>query len=137
MIQGISIHVVRLFSGTFDHIVLCVPRYDEALYEYLQSKICEDNTCITVYNNVSDIPEPDRWENEGYRQTLITFDDFMNEKKDIITTYFLRGRKVDLSCVYISQYYHAITIKVRAQLHYSIMRQVNSKKGFKSYVNIK
>ena len=121
------LNIVRLFSGTFDHIVLCVPRDDEALYEYLKSKIGEDN--ITVYNNVSDIPEPDHWKNEGYRQTLIIFDDLMNEKKqDIITTYFLRGRKVGLSCVYISQYYHAIPIKVRAQLHYLIMKQVNSKK---------
>lgn len=119
------LNLIREFTGTFDHIVLVIPRDDEPLYEYLKSRIGEDN--ITIYNSLSDVPEPDEW--EKYGQTLILFDDLMNEKKqDIITTYFLRGRKVGLSCVYISQYYHAIPIKVRAQCHYLIMKQVNSKK---------
>jgi len=119
------LNLIREFTGTFDHIVLVIPRDDEPLYEYLKGKVGEDN--MTIYNSLSDVPEPDEW--EKYGQTLIIFDDLMNEKKqDIITTYFLRGRKVGLSCVYISQYYHAIPIKVRAQCHYLIMKQVNSKK---------
>lgn len=126
MKSNTCLNLIMLFSGTFDHIVLVIPRDDEALYEYLKLKVGKDN--MTIYNSLDDLPPPDQWEKE-YRQTLVLFDDLMNEKKqDIITTYFLRGRKVGLSCIYISQYYHAIPIKVRAQFHYLIMKQVNSKK---------
>ena len=128
MKSNTCLNLIALFCcgiGTFQHIVLVIPRDDEPLYEYLKTKIGKDN--ITIYNNISDVPEPDEW--EKYGQTLIIFDDLMNEKKqEIITTYYLRGRKIGISCIYISQYYHAIPIKVRAQLHYLIMKQVNSKK---------
>jgi hypothetical protein len=125
MKSNTCLNLIHLFSNTFNHIVLVIPRDDEPLYEYLKNKIGTDN--ITIYNSLDEVPEPDNW--EEYGQTLIIFDDLMNEKKqDIITTYFLRGRKVGLSCIYISQYYHAIPIKVRAQFHYLIMKQVNSKK---------
>ena len=119
------LNLIHLFNVTFNHIMLVIPRDDEPLYQYLKNKIGEDN--LTIYNSLDEVPEPDNW--EEYGQTLCIFDDLMNEKKqDIITTYFLRGRKVGISCIYISQYYHAIPIKVRAQLHYLIMKQVNSKK---------
>lgn len=125
MKSNTCLNLIHLFSGTFNHIVLVIPRDDEPLYDYLKAKVGKDN--LTIYNSIQDVPEPDEW--EKYGQTLIIFDDLMNEKKqDIITTYYLRGRKVGVSCIYISQYYHAIPIKVRAQFHYLIMKQVNSKK---------
>lgn len=124
MKSNTCLNLILLFSGTFDHVVLVIPRDDEPLYDYLKLKLGKD--ILTIYNKLSDVPEPDEW--EKYGQTLIIFDDLMNEKKqDIITTYFLRGRKVGLSCIYISQYYYKIPITVRAQLHYLIMKAVKEK----------
>ena len=70
-----------------------------------------------------------------HQHTLVVFDDIVNEPKkiqeEIVYEYFLRGRKSNLSCVYISQMYYGIIKSIRGQIQYIILKNISSDKDLK------
>lgn len=63
------------------------------------------------------------------KQTLIVFDDFVNEKdQDKIKDLFIRGRKRNASIIYISQSYFSTPKLVRLNSNYIVLFNVNNKR---------
>lgn len=121
-----ALGLIHRMSGTFMNIIICCRSKDEPLYNYLDSKIKEGLTFYEVQSG-SDIPDLDSLE----PQTLIIFDDLISAGKDVqskIAEYYIRARKKQVSCVYISQSYFAIPKIIRQQANYIVLKKINSSK---------
>jgi len=120
------LELIHRMSGTFKEIVICLRSKDEPLYNYLESRIPEGLLFYEVQDN-SDIPDLDTLE----PQSLIVFDDLISAGRDVqtkIAEYYIRARKKQVSCVYISQSYFAIPKIIRQQANYIILKKINSTK---------
>jgi hypothetical protein len=125
---NLCLNLISQMNDTFDHIVLCAPRGDdEPLYDLLHKKIGDS---MSIYRSLKELPEPSHWEDKG--QTLVIFDDIIAEpeilQKKHVLPYFIYGRKVGISSIYISQNYFSIPKPIRAQFSYLMMKQVTDKK---------
>lgn len=121
------LYLLEQMPNTFGKIVVCLRTRHEPLYEYLAYKIPSES--IEFYENtVPDLDQIIKKEDESIN-TLCVFDDLVMGGRDIqnkISEYFLRGRKKNCSCVYISQSYHAIPKFVRLQASAIILKKISS-----------
>jgi len=123
--------LLKIFSGTFGHIYLCVKSTNEPLYKWLIKKLGED---ITVYEN-GEVPPLDTIDKDG--EQLVIFDDLVNKKSanKQIEEYFERARKKDMSCVYLTQSYYKTPKFFRDNISHLIIKKVNSKKDLRLILN--
>lgn len=119
---NVCLDIMHKMSNTFRSIIICCKSKEEPLYEYLEKKIPEGLTFIEIlskadYPDITEV-EPD---------TLIIFDDLCLEKdQSKIAEFFIRGRKKNISCIYISQSYFCIPKVIRSQCNYIILKKINS-----------
>ena len=71
-------------------------------------------------------------------QNLVIFDDFVTDRdQEIIEEYFARGRKKNISIIYISQSYFNVPKFIRLQCNYFIFFNINSKGEIREIVKDK
>jgi hypothetical protein len=116
-------NMIKITSGTFEHIAVCLKSKHEPLYEFLAKKLPNS---VTFFENQI----PPMSELEQYEQSLIVFDDLVASKnlQGQISDYFIRGRKQGISMVYISQSYYAVPKLIRQQCQYIILKKLSSDK---------
>ena len=119
-------NLIRITSGTFEHISICLKSKYEPLYEFLAQKLGTD---VSFYENEI----PDMRELEPYSQSLLVLDDLVATKnlQNQIAEYAIRGRKFGISMVYISQSYYGIPKLIRLQANYLILKKLSSEKDLK------
>lgn len=97
-------------SGTFHEIILCVKSADEPLYELMIDKL--DNVIVFEDGKVPPLsdystidPKTNRLKRKDELQRLIIFDDLITDANanTAAKQYYIKGRKVGFSSVYISQ----------------------------------
>ena len=126
-----------------DNICLSAKDPSEAKYQLLTNK--RKNTGLKYFNDSKDFIEysfdtDDIYKNiEDYnpnkkRKTLIVFDnmiaDMLSNKKlnPIVTELFIRGRKLNISLVFITQSYFAVPKNIRLNsTHYFVMKIPNKR----------
>jgi len=116
-------NMIKMTSGTFEHIIVCLKSRHEPLYEFLAKKLPNS---VTFYEN----QVPAISELEQYSSSLAVFDDLVATKslQPAITDYFVRGRKHGISMVYISQSYYGIPKTIRSQATYIVLKKLTSDK---------
>lgn len=135
--------MIKKMNNTFVHIYVCCRSKEEPLYQYIENKINVGNKttnghslkgdaqeAITFYEvqDSNDIPDLDTLE----RQSLIVFDDLVSAGKDVqtkIAEYYIRARKKEVSCVYITQSYHAVAPIIRQQCNYIVLKKLSSNRN--------
>ena len=122
------LNLILLMDKTFHEIIICVKSADEPLYEMLIDKlknvvVYEDGE-IPLLSNYSTIDEKTkRLKRIDKKQRLIVFDDLITDKKAnlIAAQYYIKGRKVGFSSVYISQSYYQIEKLIRDNCQYFLL----------------
>ena len=110
-------------SGCFLHIIIFCRSEDEPLYNFLKSKIDKDDLTFIEVTKPDDIIPLDDVPNE----TLVVFDDLiLMENQHIISEYFIRARKKQITVCYLSQSYYGIPKLVRLNTTYIILKKINS-----------
>jgi hypothetical protein len=123
---NVLLQFIELSSKTFTRIVICVKNSDEPLYNLLREKCPE----VEFYEN-GQIPDIALFENDGTNK-LIVFDDLVLEKdQSDISEYYIRGRKLQLTCIYLSQSYYKIPKIIRINARYIILKKLSSNKDLK------
>ncbi len=124
----------------FDRYILIAKNLQEPLYQFfidtlqnIGDKIGEE--VITFSNSLDDLPDLD--ELDTSKQTLIIIDDMISDnlKNKKLTDVFIRGRKSNVSCIFISQMYHSIPKLIRGQCSHFVLKQINNKKDRKLIVS--
>lgn len=123
---NVAMELLKRFSGTFELVIICTKNPDEPLYNYLRDKTKEG----LIFYEGGDVPPLDELDRD--LQKLIIFDDLVNEKDQrAIEDYFLRGRKLKTSSIYISQSYFKVPKFIRLNVNYIILKKIGSKRDLK------
>lgn len=136
--------------GCFEKFVICTKLIDEPLYDYLKKSVeAVDKERIIMIDKVEDLPSIEAIENkkkggskddkkDSSLQTLIVFDDMCLEHRklqEIMSQFFIRGRKSNMSVIYISQSYYLIPKCIRLQCTHLMLKKIGSKREINSIVN--
>lgn len=129
---NIALNIINRLGEAFYKIVLITKVADEPLYRMLKEKL-KDNMKIYDGNiiggkgkkvpNIPDVDDVAEKDDKGWIPTLVIFDDCcLDKNQEKIGEYFIRGRKKNLSCMYLSQaYYMTPKAAVRTQCDYTLL----------------
>ena len=109
---------------TWNRIVIYT-KSPEPLYDYLTEQIPKD--LLQIHYDDLEKLSTEEW----YGQTLVIFDDKVNESKKAhipIQELYIRGRKQGVSTIYLSQSYFQVPKLIRLQCNYVFIRKVGSKR---------
>lgn len=135
-----TMNILKQMNGTFNKIYVFTRNKNEPLYEYLEKSI-PDKEELEIHEGLDYLRTIDM-DNHFFGQTLVIFDDLVNEKnQDIIGELFLRGRKLGkdknisakealsgISMIYMTQKYALVPTLIREQLNYIILKKIASKR---------
>ena len=119
--SNMILNLISQMGDTFNHIYI-VTQAVEPLYEYLQSQISDE--MLTIFYGLDSFRKFK--EADYYGQSLIIFDDMVNEKdQKIICEMYIRGRKMGVSMMYLSQSYFKIPKIIRLQCQYIFIVKIS------------
>jgi len=120
-------NIIKIFNNTFMNIVICTKNADEPLYNWLKTKIKIDQ--LQIFEGIENIPDLDSFNKK--ENNLIVFDDLILDDLKKISGYFIRARKLNISCIFISQSYYSQNKDfkiIRRNINYLIIKKVSSVK---------
>ena len=125
-------NLIHLFSqgkGTFASICIVTANSDEPLYNYLRK--LDDR--IKVVEGIANTPKLDKFdkgEKHNALSHLVVWDDLVLSKNlDVVCNYYIRARKQNVSCVFISQSYYHIPLMIRRNCNYLILLKLQGTRG--------
>jgi hypothetical protein len=121
-------NLIHHMDKTFHEIIICVKSADEPLYNMLINKLQN----ITVFENgevppITDYSKVDektkRLKRIDKKQRLIVFDDLITDRaaNSKASEYYIKGRKVGFSMVYLGQSYYQIPKMIRDNCQYFLL----------------
>ena len=118
------INLLRLFScgskGTFSTITIITKNADEPLYKWVQS-VCDQ---IIVKEGLSNTPQLDKFDKD--KNHLLVFDDLVLSKDlSMVESVYIRGRKLGVSVIFISQSYYRIPKIIRNNCSYMVLLKLS------------
>lgn len=137
-------NLIHLMDKTFHEIIICVKSGDEPLYEMLcdrlkGSVILFEDGEVPPLSDYSSIDEKtNKIKRKDNKQRLIIFDDLILDKKanSLAKEYYIKGRKVSFSMVYIGQSYFQIPKMIRDNCQYFILGRNLLKKDLRMILNV-
>ena len=121
-------NLILHMDKTFHEIIICVKSADEPLYEMLINKLKNvqvfENGEIPPLSDYSKIDEKTkRLKRVDKKQRLIVFDDLITDKKAnlLASEYYIKGRKLGFSMVYIGQSFYQIPKMIRDNCQYFLL----------------
>lgn len=137
------LNLITNMDKTFHEIIVCVKSADEPLYNMLIDKL--KNVSVFENGEVPDISNYSSIDNKTKRlkrndnkQRLIVFDDLILDKNanKLASEYYIKGRKLGFSMVYISQSYYQIHKLIRDNCQYFILGRNLLKKDLKMILSV-
>ncbi len=133
-----TMNILHQMTGTFNKVLIFTRNKAEPLYEYLELAIPEKDL-LEIHEGLDHLKTMNM-DKDFFGQTLVIFDDLVNEKdQSIIGELFLRGRKLGrdknlkdglqgVSILYLTQKYAMVPTLVREQCNYIILKKISSKR---------
>jgi hypothetical protein len=121
--------IFQKFSGTFHHLTVICRNKDEPLYNLLSDSLPKDQlTMIEIEgDDLAELPTMDGL-NSDSPHTMVIFDDLcLVKKQDAICEFFIRARKVNISCAYLTQAYYQTPKVVRINCNYIMLKKIDSR----------
>ena len=114
-------NLISLFCkgrGTYDEIHIFCKSKDEALYRFLCDK---SKGLIEVHEDLLKLKPINEY--KPHEQTLLIFDDLVTDLKThpVISEIFIRGRKKNISSMFLSQSYYATPKIIRQNISYCVI----------------
>ena len=136
-------NLITHMNKTFHQIIVCVKSSDEPLYQMLEDKL--KNVIIYENGNVPDLSEFSHIDEKTKKikknddlQRLIIYDDLILDKKANQTAlqYYVKGRKVGFSMIYIGQSFFQIPKMIRDNCQYFILGKNLLKKDLRLILSV-
>ena len=121
------VNLIRIFSagnkGTFQTITIITRNKDEPLYKWLTAK-CDQ---IVIKEGLSFTPPLDKFDKEVNH--LVVWDDLVLSKDlSMVENYYIRARKFNVSCIFISQSYFKIPKTIRNNCSYMVLLKLSGQR---------
>ena len=120
----------------YDNIYIYAKDLEEPLYLFLKEffekvKNIKGSELRAEFHDTLELPNIDTIDKK--KQSLIIFDDFITEKdQSLIKDLFVRGRKKNISTIYLSQSYFDIPRIIRLNSQYFALFDISDKKELRS-----
>lgn len=126
-------HIITAMK-CFTRFYLYAKDLEEPLYRFfvnqLENMIDEGSNVLTFSTDIKDIPSVDEFDKS--HNNLIIIDDMMTERNlSPVIQLFSRGRKKNISIVYISQGYYQIPKTIRQNANYCVVKELTSSKDLR------
>lgn len=116
-------NLISVFSsgkGTFQSITIITRNKDEPLYRWITSK-CES---IIIKEGVENTPPLDKFDKDFNH--LVCFDDLVLAKDlSKVENYYIRARKLGVSCIFLSQSFFKIPKIIRNNCSYMVLLKLS------------
>ena len=118
--------MIHRMSNTFTKIIVCLKNKDEPLYNHLEESIGEENIDFYEIDANHLCPDIADLDIDGEDQVLMVYDDLVLEKNQAsISQNFIRGRKLNISMIYLTQSYFATPKVIRNQCNYLFLKKLS------------
>ena len=120
-----ELNILKIMKNIFSKVIICCKTKHEPLYEMIESKL-KDN--VAHYED-GNIPEIKQYENNE-EPIFMIFDDLVNADEKVqrkISEYFLRGRKMNITSLNLSQSYFKTPKFIRINCSHIFLRGISSK----------
>lgn len=110
-------------DNTFDKVIICCKNFNsDPLYRFMKDK---NKECVDIYED--EIPNINDFENN--KQYFVIIDDLVgdNQHTKSIQEFFKRGRKLGISCAFLTQDYFATDSFIRKNMNYLWLFPSNTK----------
>lgn len=119
----------------YTRIFIYARKLDEPLYaemirvlEMLGKKW--GRTIVTYSSNVKDIPKCSAFDSK--ERNLCIFDDLITEKNlGNVSELFIKGRKDNISCIFLTQRYMMTPLLIRENIFYLVLKKINGTKNIR------
>jgi len=126
------LNLIKLHTKVYDLIVLCIKNSDEPLYNYLKSKVPKES--LIIIEDINQLGPPENYKSQT--QTLVIIDDYCLEKdQSKFTEFFIRGRKLNISTVYLTQSYVKCDITIRRNANYIFLKKIPNNRDITTLLN--
>ena len=96
------LNILQVFHSTFTTCTIVTRNKQEPLYQWLETRI--PATHLQITEGIETIPDLDSYDKR--KNHIIIFDDLLLENNlKSIGEYFIRARKLNVSCIFLSQSY--------------------------------
>lgn len=127
---NILMNIITKMDSTFNRIKIFTQNKNEPLYQYLESKI--NKPYLEIFEGLSELNKMDLDKMEK-NQYLFIYDDMCLEKdQSKIEQMYIRGRKLSISNIYLSQSYFQTPKIIRKQINYLILKKVSGTRDINS-----
>ena len=136
--------VYNLFKNMscFTHVYLFVKDLNEPIYKFLIDTLEKlgakiGKQLITYSDDIKNVPTVEQFDKE--ENNLVVFDDLLLDKEaapkrgsgaktgaDKILDIYIRGRRQNVSCLYVSQSYYDIPGMIRKNANYIFIKKINT-----------
>ena len=127
MKSNLVLNLLQIMNETFTRIELYCRSSQEPLYQFLENKL--DHSCFTIKEGLEDFNSQDL--NKVYTKddnTLVIFDDLcLEQNQSKISELYIRGRKLNVSTLYLTQKYFKVPTAVRGQVSYIFIKKIAGK----------
>lgn len=114
------IHLCCQGKGTWADICILTRNKDEPLYNYLSGK----SDSIQIKEGLSNLPPLDKFDKK--ENHLVVLDDLVLSKDlSAVEQYYIRARKLNVSCIFISQSYFRIPKIIRNNCSYLVLLKLS------------
>ena len=117
------VNLIGMFSsgkGTFQSITIITKNLDEPLYRWIQQKSDQ----IIIKEGLSNTPPLDKMDKE--LNHLVVWDDLVLSKDlSMVENYYIRARKFNVSCIFISQSFFKIPKIIRGNCSYMVLLKLS------------
>lgn len=119
-------NLIGLFSrdrGTFQTITIITRNKDEPLYKWITSKSDQ----IVIKEGLTNTPPLDKYDKDVNH--LLVWDDLVLSKDlSMVENYYIRARKFNVSCIFISQSYFKIPKIIRNNCSYMVLLKLSGQR---------
>jgi len=121
------INLLHLFSsgdkGTFQSIHIITANADEPLYKWIQSKSDQ----IVIKEGLNNTPKLDTFNKDANH--LVVWDDLtLSKDLTMVCNYYLRARKLNVSCIFLSQSFFRIPKMIRNNCNYMVLLKLSGQR---------
>ena len=127
---NVLLNIISKMNGTFNMIKIFTQNKQEPLYQYLESKI--KKPYLEIYEGLAELNKMDLDKLEKNQYLFIYDDQVLEKDQSKIEQMYIRGRKLNISNIYLSQSYFQTPKIIRKQINYLILKKVSGTRDINS-----